>query len=152
MYFLVFCLDIFHKLYVFLRKCKFIYARSRAVCIIFFLNVLILCINILLIKNPTFVLQILNLTQALKDGKSPVQLVQMPVVTVECNRSRSGRTRSDNEIFTQSFSHRAPFFSWCWGRCFKLPVYKVFIFLSHKLQSLHFMEQYLKSFTSWGHW
>nr|KAG5714218.1 hypothetical protein BaRGS_018435 [Batillaria attramentaria] len=27
--------------------------------------------------------RILNLTQAMKDGKSPVQLVQMPVVTVE---------------------------------------------------------------------
>ncbi len=27
--------------------------------------------------------QILNLTQALKDGKSPLQLVQMPVVVVE---------------------------------------------------------------------
>lgn len=27
--------------------------------------------------------QILNLTQALKDGKSPVQLVQMPAVVVE---------------------------------------------------------------------
>ena len=27
--------------------------------------------------------QILNLTQALRDGKSPVQLVQMPAVIVE---------------------------------------------------------------------
>lgn len=27
--------------------------------------------------------QILNLSQALKDGKSPVQLVQMPAVVVE---------------------------------------------------------------------
>ena len=27
--------------------------------------------------------QMLNLSQALKDGKSPVQLVQMPVVVVE---------------------------------------------------------------------
>ncbi|CAL1543163.1 unnamed protein product [Lymnaea stagnalis] len=57
--------------------------------------------------------QILNLTQALKDGRSPVQLVQMPVVTVERNKSAVGRTRADSEIFTQSFSHRAPFFSWC---------------------------------------
>ncbi|XP_035825229.1 phosphatidylinositol 4-kinase type 2-beta [Aplysia californica] len=57
--------------------------------------------------------QILNLHQALKDGKSPVQLVQMPVVTVERNKSVVGRTRADSEIFTQSFSHRAPFFSWC---------------------------------------
>ncbi|BFZ01304.1 hypothetical protein BsWGS_04342 [Bradybaena similaris] len=57
--------------------------------------------------------QILNLTQALKDGKSPVQLVQMPVVTIERNKSAMGRTRADSEVFTQSFSHRAPFFSWC---------------------------------------
>ncbi|XP_033756674.1 phosphatidylinositol 4-kinase type 2-alpha-like isoform X1 [Pecten maximus] len=57
--------------------------------------------------------QILNLTQALKDKKSPVQLVQMPVVTVERNKSASGRSRTESETFTQSFSHRAPFFSWC---------------------------------------
>lgn len=57
-------------------------------------------------------LQILNLTQALKDNKSPVQLVQMPVVTVE--RTKEGRIRTDSDQYTQSFSHRAPFFSWCW--------------------------------------
>lgn len=55
--------------------------------------------------------QILNLTQALKDNKSPVQLVQMPVVTVE--RTKEGRVRTDSDQYTQSFSHRAPFFSWC---------------------------------------
>ena len=61
--------------------------------------------------------QILNLTQALKDNKSPVQLVQMPVVTVERNKHRtestSSRVRTDSETFTQSFAHRTPFFSWC---------------------------------------
>lgn len=61
--------------------------------------------------------QILNLTQALKDNKSPVQLVQMPVVTVERNKHRtestSNRVRTDSETFTQSFAHRTPFFSWC---------------------------------------
>ncbi|KAK7110235.1 phosphatidylinositol 4-kinase type 2-alpha-like isoform X2 [Littorina saxatilis] len=57
--------------------------------------------------------QILNLTQALKDNKSPVQLVQMPVVTVERNKMKFGRTRADSDVFTQSFAHRAPFFSWC---------------------------------------
>lgn len=59
--------------------------------------------------------QILNLTQALKDGKSPVQLVQMPVVTVERNSNLGGypRHRSDSDTFTQRFAHRAPFFSWC---------------------------------------
>ncbi|XP_061186377.1 phosphatidylinositol 4-kinase type 2-alpha-like isoform X1 [Saccostrea echinata] len=56
--------------------------------------------------------QILNLTQALKDGKSPVQLVQMPVVTVE--RTKEGRrVRADSDQYTQSFQHRTPFFSWC---------------------------------------
>uniref|UniRef100_T1IIS3 Phosphatidylinositol 4-kinase type 2 n=1 Tax=Strigamia maritima TaxID=126957 RepID=T1IIS3_STRMM len=51
--------------------------------------------------------QILNLTQALKDSKSPVQLVQMPVVTVE--RSRDNCLQSVSS-FTQSFHHKAPFF------------------------------------------
>ncbi|XP_041369019.1 phosphatidylinositol 4-kinase type 2-beta-like isoform X2 [Gigantopelta aegis] len=57
--------------------------------------------------------QILNLTQALKDDKSPVQLVQMPVVTVERNKAGQGRIRTDSDTFTQTFAHRAPFFSWC---------------------------------------
>ncbi|KAL9896972.1 phosphatidylinositol 4-kinase type 2-alpha-like [Glossina fuscipes fuscipes] len=52
--------------------------------------------------------QILNLTQALKDGKSPVQLVQMPAVVVE--RSHGHRTRWS---FTQRFQNKSPFFSWC---------------------------------------
>ena len=58
-----------------------------------------------------YLLQILNLTQALKDDKSPVQLVQMPVVTVE--RNGTGRVRTESETFTQKFPHRTPFFSWC---------------------------------------
>jgi len=59
--------------------------------------------------------QILNLTQALKDGKSPVQLVQMPVVIVERNRQMGpmGKLRNIGESFTQSFQNKAPFFSWC---------------------------------------
>lgn len=72
--------------------------------------------------------QILNLTQALKDSKSPVQLVQMPAVIVEkynckflfvigllkMNYYRS-RT-SSNRLFslTQRFQSKSPFFSWCW--------------------------------------
>lgn len=55
--------------------------------------------------------QILNLSQALKDGKSPVQLVQMPAVIVE--RSKKGRIRAINDSFTQKFQDKAPFFSWC---------------------------------------
>ncbi|KAM7072717.1 phosphatidylinositol 4-kinase type 2-alpha isoform 2-T2 [Molossus nigricans] len=53
--------------------------------------------------------QILNLTQALKDSKSPLHLVQMPPVIVETARSHQ---RSANESYTQSFQSRKPFFSW----------------------------------------
>ncbi|XP_019867131.2 phosphatidylinositol 4-kinase type 2-alpha [Aethina tumida] len=54
--------------------------------------------------------QILNLTQALKDGKSPVQLVQMPAVVVE--KSQGAHT-SRFFNFTQRFQDKSPFFSWC---------------------------------------
>ncbi|XP_045504015.1 phosphatidylinositol 4-kinase type 2-beta isoform X2 [Colias croceus] len=55
--------------------------------------------------------QVLNLTQALKDGKSPVQLVQMPAVIVE--RSKSGTTSSRFfDSFQQRFQQKSPFFSW----------------------------------------
>ncbi|XP_037955150.1 phosphatidylinositol 4-kinase type 2-alpha [Teleopsis dalmanni] len=53
--------------------------------------------------------QILNLTQALKDDKSPVQLVQMPAVIVERSRGASRGFFS----FTQRFQNKSPFFSWC---------------------------------------
>lgn len=59
--------------------------------------------------------QILNLTQALKEGKTPFQLVQMPPILVErrnATQSR-GRLRSMTENFTQSFQKTAPFFTWC---------------------------------------
>ncbi|XP_052830524.1 phosphatidylinositol 4-kinase type 2-alpha isoform X1 [Octopus bimaculoides] len=52
--------------------------------------------------------QIINIQRALQNGKSPVELVQMPVVTVERTSNLVGYPR-----FTQSFAHRAPFFSWC---------------------------------------
>ena len=55
-----------------------------------------------------WVFQILNLTQALKDRKSPVQLVQMPVVVIE-----RSRRHSESSSYKQIFSKRAPFFSWC---------------------------------------
>lgn len=54
--------------------------------------------------------QILNLTQALKDGRSPVQLVQMPAVVVEKSNSQH-TSRFFN--FTQRFQDKSPFFSWC---------------------------------------
>jgi len=60
--------------------------------------------------------QILNLTQALKDAKSPLQLVQMPVVIVERSSGRVGTTerfRHFSDTFTQRFQNKAPFFSWC---------------------------------------
>ncbi|XP_056399374.1 phosphatidylinositol 4-kinase type 2-beta [Hyla sarda] len=58
--------------------------------------------------------QILNLTQALKDEKSPIQLVQMPKVVVERSRSGSqGRIIHLSNAFTQTFHCRKPFFtSW----------------------------------------
>uniref|UniRef100_F6WD84 Phosphatidylinositol 4-kinase type 2 n=1 Tax=Ornithorhynchus anatinus TaxID=9258 RepID=F6WD84_ORNAN len=58
--------------------------------------------------------QILNLTQALKDGKSPIQLVQMPRVIVERSQSGSqGRIvqLSNSNAFTQTVHCRKPFFS-----------------------------------------
>ncbi|XP_054544270.1 phosphatidylinositol 4-kinase type 2-beta [Talpa occidentalis] len=56
--------------------------------------------------------QILNLTQALRDGKSPLQLVQMPCVIVERSQSGSqGRIVHLSNSFTQTFHCRKPFFS-----------------------------------------
>jgi len=60
--------------------------------------------------------QILNLSQALKDGKSPLQLVQMPNVFVERSHGHVGTTekfRHFSNTFTQRFQKKAPFFSWC---------------------------------------
>lgn len=62
--------------------------------------------------------QILNLTQVLKEGKTPFQLVQMPPILVERGPSSSssssrGRLRSMTDTFTQSFQKSAPFFTWC---------------------------------------
>lgn len=56
--------------------------------------------------------QILNLTQALRDGKSPVQLVQMPCVIVECSKTGGqGRVVHLGSSFTQTVHCRKPFFS-----------------------------------------
>uniref|UniRef100_A0A6M2DM22 Phosphatidylinositol 4-kinase type 2 n=1 Tax=Xenopsylla cheopis TaxID=163159 RepID=A0A6M2DM22_XENCH len=59
--------------------------------------------------------QILNLTQALRDGKSPVQLVQMPAVIVERSKGNAASSRffSFSDTFTQRFQNKSPFFSWC---------------------------------------
>ncbi|KAJ6659399.1 hypothetical protein lerEdw1_019131 [Lerista edwardsae] len=56
--------------------------------------------------------QVLNLTQALKDRKSPLQLVQMPRVIVERSRGGTqGRIVHLSNAFTQTFHSRKPFFS-----------------------------------------
>ncbi|XP_037111565.1 phosphatidylinositol 4-kinase type 2-beta [Syngnathus acus] len=56
--------------------------------------------------------QVLNLTQALKDGKSPLQLVKMPRVVVERSRSGGqGRVVTLGNAFTQTFHFKRPFFS-----------------------------------------
>lgn len=56
--------------------------------------------------------QVLNLTQALKDGKSPIQLVQMPRVVVERSRTGGqGRVVTLGNAFTQTFHCKRPFFS-----------------------------------------
>uniref|UniRef100_A0A8C2IMJ3 Phosphatidylinositol 4-kinase type 2 n=1 Tax=Cyprinus carpio TaxID=7962 RepID=A0A8C2IMJ3_CYPCA len=54
-------------------------------------------------------LVILNLTQALREGKTPLQLVQMPPVIVETARAPQ---RANSESYTQSFQSRRPFFTW----------------------------------------
>ena len=56
--------------------------------------------------------QVLNLTQALKDGKSPSQLVKMPPVVVERRHSSGqGRMATLGSAFTQTFHCKRPFFS-----------------------------------------
>lgn len=61
--------------------------------------------------------QILNLTQALKEGKTPAQLVQMPALVVErgsdSSRGPFANLREARNAFTQSFQRKTPFFSWC---------------------------------------
>ncbi|KAJ8000499.1 hypothetical protein DPEC_G00180760 [Dallia pectoralis] len=56
--------------------------------------------------------QILNLRQALKDNKTPIQLVQMPRVVVERSRTGGhGRVVTLGTAFTQTFHCKRPFFS-----------------------------------------
>lgn len=60
--------------------------------------------------------QILNLTQALKEGKTPTQLLQMPAVIVERQTDLSNGPLSSlraKEVYTQSFQRKTPCFSWC---------------------------------------
>jgi len=60
--------------------------------------------------------QALNLSQAMRERKSPAQLVQMTPVTIdksETSNSLGGRIRSATEQFTQKFQLTRPVFSWC---------------------------------------
>ncbi|XP_065649172.1 phosphatidylinositol 4-kinase type 2-alpha isoform X1 [Hydra vulgaris] len=58
--------------------------------------------------------QILNLNQALRDRKTPAQLVQMPPVYVQRRRLTSDVPREGRgHNFVQSFHDKIPFFSWC---------------------------------------
>ncbi|XP_064806266.1 phosphatidylinositol 4-kinase type 2-alpha-like isoform X2 [Oncorhynchus masou masou] len=71
------------------------------------------------LTDPTFIkdleedlyqlFKILNLSQALKERKTPLQLVQMPPVIVETARAPQ---RANSESYTQSFQSRKPFFTW----------------------------------------
>lgn len=57
--------------------------------------------------------QILNLNQALRDKKTPAQLVQMPPVYVQRRRADSDMKDGRGHSFVQSFHDKIPFFSWC---------------------------------------
>ncbi|KFD69151.1 hypothetical protein M514_02969 [Trichuris suis] len=58
--------------------------------------------------------QILNLCQALKEGRSPMQLVQMPPMIIEKTIGQgSSKSRTRWDSFKQSFQKTAPFFSCC---------------------------------------
>lgn len=57
--------------------------------------------------------QILNLNQALRDKKTPAQLVQMPPVYVQRRRMDSDMKDGRGQGFVQSFHDKIPFFSWC---------------------------------------
>ncbi|CDW60257.1 Phosphatidylinositol 4-kinase type 2-beta [Trichuris trichiura] len=58
--------------------------------------------------------QILNLCQALKEGRSPMQLVQMPPMIIEKTVGQgTSKSRTRWDSFKQSFQKRAPFFSCC---------------------------------------
>lgn len=57
--------------------------------------------------------QILNLTQALKEGKTPFQLVNMrPMILIEQTGHR-GAFQMMKDRFQQSFQRKKPFFSCC---------------------------------------
>ncbi len=54
----------------------------------------------------------MNLAQAMRDGKSPFQLVQMPGVIVERLTGGTHGNTSGPKQFKQTFNDRYPLFSW----------------------------------------
>jgi len=94
--------------------------------------------------------QILNLSQALKDGKSPLQLVQMPSVFVERSRGHIGTSekfRNFSNTFTQRFQKKAPFFSWCWAwACDHWYVIKLMNALNYLARRMKILFRLLSSF------
>lgn len=92
--------------------------------------------------------QILNLCQALRDNKSPLQLVQMPLITVEKNKQEptaTDRVRHHMDNFTQSFQKRAPFFSCCWYLVFTLNNYQSICSLFSCMSLAHSVNTFLKT-------
>lgn len=57
--------------------------------------------------------QILNLSEALRQQKTPLELVQSPPVLVQKKKLEENIQRSLHETYTQSFHEKRPFFSWC---------------------------------------
>lgn len=59
--------------------------------------------------------QILNLCQAINEGKTPEQLVNMPPIVIEKKSEISigGRLRTMTDHFQQRIQRTRPFFSWC---------------------------------------
>ena len=66
--------------------------------------------NLLEIIVKLWFSQILNLCQALEDKKSPLQLVQMPLLRIE-RRGDGKSNRGSN--FIQRFQDKYPFFTAC---------------------------------------
>ena len=57
--------------------------------------------------------QILNLTQALKEGKTPLQLVNMRPNVLMCVDGHRGTFQAMKDRFQQNFQRKKPFFSCC---------------------------------------
>ncbi|CAG5134034.1 unnamed protein product [Candidula unifasciata] len=57
--------------------------------------------------------QIANVVEALQEEKTPLQLVQMPVMTIEHKHKKTSRTPSLQEEFTRHFNQTRPTFSCC---------------------------------------